>query len=121
MGALRLVILWGALTGVYLAAVIYRVVVLHEPVGLPTYAGFSAVAAVWFSLLDAVHPREALRIGAIASLGASIIANAAIISRAFVASRGTPVLRILFTLLLLIALLNSTLQFPHHRTHKDKE
>jgi hypothetical protein len=120
-GVLRLLVLWGALTGVYLGAVLYRVIALGAPVALPTYAGFSAIAAVWFALVDAVHPRDALRAATITSLAASIALNAAIISRAIVTSRAIPVLRVVFTLLLFAGLLSTTLRVERHLTHKDEQ
>jgi hypothetical protein len=119
--ARRLAILWGVLTGVYVAAVLYRSIALRKPVALPTYAGFSAVAAVWFTLADAVHPRDLWRASAITSLLASIALNAAIIARAFTISRAIPGLRIVFTLVLFAGLINTTLHAERHLKHKDKE
>ena len=119
--ALRLTILWGALTVVYLTAVAHRVIALGEPVALPTYAGFSAIAAVWFTLVDSVHPRDVWKAGAITSLLGSIVLNAAIISRAYMTSRTIPALRVLFTLLLFAGLLSTTIHSGRFLKHKDKE
>jgi hypothetical protein len=119
--ALRLILLWGALTGVYMAAVLYRIIAMREPVALPTYAGFTAVAAVWFALADAVHPRDLWGASAITSLLASIALNAAIIARAYMISRTIPGLRIVFTLVLFAGLISTTLHAERHLNHKDKE
>ena len=108
--ARRFTLFWGGLTGVYLAAVFYRLLALHHAPGLPTYAGFSAVTAVWLALGDSLHPRSALRIGAMVSLFASVTLNAAVITRTVVSGRAVPVARSLFTLLLLVELLRMTLR-----------
>ena len=120
-GARRLMIMWGALTGIYLIAVLYRLLVLHQPVGLPTYAGVSAVAGVWFALIDSASPRDAFKVGAIASLLTSVALNAGIITRAVLTGRAVPLARFLFTVLLLIGLLNATLRTQRHFTRKETE
>lgn len=112
--------LWGALTGVYLATVLYRLFALHHTPGLPTYAGLSAIAAVWLSLFDAGSPHDVFRLGAITSLFASVTLNLAVITRAVVAGRTIPVTRSLFTILLMICLFRMTWQELRQVNHKEK-
>lgn len=106
--ARRLMLMWGVLTGVYLAAVIYRVLALQQAARLPTYAGFSAAAAVWFALINTVSPREALKLGALVSLAASVVLNATIVVQTVVSGRSIPGARFTFTVLLVIGFLDTT-------------
>jgi hypothetical protein len=121
-GVVRLTVLWAVLTGAYLAVVLYRATALHTALGLSSYAGFSAVAAVWFALIDTVHPHEVLRAGAITALLASITLNAAIISLTFRTDPATSAARVIFTLLLFAGLLTTKFRGPRRRINdKDNE
>ena len=97
----RFPLLWGTLTATYAFAIAYRAVVLQLPPGLPTFAGFSAVAAVWLDYYAFVRSRILLRFGVILSLLTAAGFNAAILAQRAIAGQAFSFGRLLATLLFL--------------------
>ena len=91
---------------------------LHAPPGLPSFAGFSAVAAVWADYFAFVRDRILLRLCVLLSLLAAIGFNTAIIARRILETQTLSAGRTLVTLLFLFLLYDKThdviVQRGHH-------
>lgn len=99
----------------YAAAVIYRAIVYDVAPGYPTFAGFSAILAVWLDYYSFVRSRFWLRLGVIAAVFASVALNLTIITRLILEGRSVPLGRSAFTLLFLILLYDKTRDVLAHR------
>lgn len=104
----RFPLLWGVLTCVYATAVVYRAVIMDALPGLASFAGFSAVAAVWLDYSAFVHDRLVLRVWVLLSLLAAAGFNAAIIAKGLSHAHSFAVGRSLITLLFLFLLYDKT-------------
>lgn len=98
------IVLWSGITLVYLVAVTHRLLWLHTPPGLATFAAVSAVLAVWLELFAIRSARALLDVGVASALFASVVMNTAIIAGAVVQSKRTVLPRAGFAVLLLIVL-----------------
>jgi hypothetical protein len=114
----RFPLLWGLLTATYAAGVVYRALVTHIPPGLPSFAGISAVTAVWLDYLTFVRDRLLLRYGVLLSLLAALVLNTAIIARRILEAHTLSVGRMLATLLFLLLLADKARDIITQRGHR---
>jgi len=113
----RFPLLWGMLTCTYALAVGYRAIVSHVPPGLPSFAGFSAVGAVWLDYFAFVRDRILLRLCVLVSLLAAAGFNAAILAKGIADAHTLSPGRAIVTLLFLFLLYDKTRDVIAQRGH----
>jgi len=96
--------MWAFLTAGYACAVGYRASVDHIAPGIPTFAGFSAVLAVWLDFYAFFHSHLLARITVLIALFATISLNIEIITNRVVHGRALPFGRLAFTLIFAVLL-----------------
>lgn len=99
----------------YALAVAYRAMKQSVVPGLPTLAGFSAIAAVWLGFFDFVRTRPYLRITVVLAILATILLNTAALVSSALHGRGVPVEQSLFTIIFAYVLLGKVRELQAQR------
>ena len=101
-------VLWGLLTAVYLGTTLYRALAYHISPAYPTYAGRSAVLAVWLDIFAVVRSRTILRLAVMLTLLSSVLLSGAVVVTAALHGRRLLIGRTAFTILFAILLYQKT-------------
>lgn len=109
------------LTATYGLAVAYRAVEQSVVPGLPTLAGFSAIAAVWLGFFDFVRTRRNLRIAIVLAILATILLTTAAIVSSALHGRGVPIEQFWFTIIFVYVLLGKVHELQSEPTSAERK
>jgi hypothetical protein len=116
----RFPFLWGMLTATYGFAVAYRALAQSILPGLPTFAAFTAITAVWLGFFQFVHTRRVLRIGIVVTIAATILLNTASIVSSALNGKGLLIEQSVFTIMFVYVLL-AKVQALHRRPKSQEQ